>query len=179
MSITRDSRPILATAIVPEILLLSISWSVFFFPMLPPFVMPRVATSLISLLSAMTLAVRTSTLLPPKRSSYVWIEFFQESCQILMFFTVCLNILVEVIYHEWKFTELAQKMTDELKCAYVGMMSIVFIMATWGYLRRDEADSLSLVVMMTRAWLFLSLFCYLAYGMVRVRKAGSSTPADV
>jgi len=177
ISITRDSRPIFATAIIPEILLLLISWSVFFFPMLPPFVMPRVATSLISLLSAMTLAVRTSTLLPPKRSSYVWIEFFQESCQVLMFFTVSLNILVEVIYHEWKFTDLASKMTNELQKAYIGMIFVVFALCYWGYLMRDTVDGLTPVVSMTRAVLFVSLVCYLAFGISRVRKAGCPVDA--
>jgi len=178
ISITRDYRPVLSSVIVPEILLLSISWSVFFFPMLPPFVMPRVATSLIALLSSMTLAVRTSGLLPAKRNGYVWIEFFGECCQVLMLFTVCLNILVEVIYHEWKLNELASKMTIELRYVYVGLMSLVFTLCFWGSTRRDEIDGLSPVVLTTRLMLFVSLFCYLAYGITRVRSAGCSMPAD-
>lgn len=178
VSITRDHRSVFGSVMVPEILLLFISWSVFFFPMLPPFVMPRVATSLISLLSSMTLAVRTSGLLPPKRSGFVWIEFFQESCQTLMLCTVCLNIWVEVIYHEWKFTELASKMTDELKYIYACLIFLVGALCFWGYLRSGEPDGLAPVVLTTRSLLFVSLVCYLAWGSKRVRGVGCSMPAD-
>jgi len=182
ISITRNYMPLVFSCLVPNLLLLMISWSVFFFPMQPPFVMPRVATSLISLLSSMTLAVRTSRLLPAKRSGYVWIEFYEETCQTMMFVTVCLNILVELVFHEWKFVPLATTMSDELRRGYGCLICLMAIFWVWGYLRRDatslqfgfwdtEANGLSPVVFIVRVILFLGLLCYVAYSLARVSTA--------
>merc|ERR1719171_2649800 len=68
------------TMITPKLVLMVLSWTVFFFPVQPGFIMPRVATSMISFLALMTLSLKTDSMLPA-RSGATWIDLFEETCR--------------------------------------------------------------------------------------------------
>jgi hypothetical protein len=164
--VTRDWLPIVGAVLAPEFMLLTVSWVVFFFPMLPTFVMPRVSTSLISLLALMTFAVRTSQLLPPNAHD-VWLAYFEEICRTLMFFTVCLNIFVEAIYHQYQLVSLATSMNDELKWVFGALQVIAFSLCLWSY----DGHQLKRQALITRVLLYFSFALYVTYGAYRVHRS--------
>lgn len=93
--------------LLPQMLLVAISWTVFYFPLLPPFAMPRVATSLIAFLALMAL----------KSAAHGggWTDLVWETCVILLFLTIMLNIFVEIVNHTLNQASIARRMDNELK----------------------------------------------------------------
>jgi hypothetical protein len=103
--------------LLPELLILCISYSVFWFPLTAPFAMPRVATALIAFLSLMTLSLRTNALLPV-RAGLSWMDLVENSALYLMFFTVCLNILVLAGYHSFEEKDISTVINKEFRLAF-------------------------------------------------------------
>jgi hypothetical protein len=162
--IKRDSYPLVERIMIPELLLLSINWSAFFFPLLKQFIMPRFAACLLSFLMLITLSLRTNRMLPEDRSGFVWLEIFEECVETLMFFTICLHICVESIYHQWNCVELASRMTHELKFVFVAQALAVFI-----YTGMDRSGkNLAEMAVQVRVVLFGSAFAYIGYSFYRV-----------
>jgi len=129
LRVTRDHMAVIQSVIVSEVLLLCVSWAVYFFPLSLPFVMPRVATSVIAFLALMTVSSKTGAMLPSDgRAGLVWIDLFNECCQMLVFLTFGLNILVETIIHSWKEDGLAERMSTELQIIFpcVALVSLGF-----------------------------------------------------
>merc|ERR1719189_3213686 len=122
---SRRSMPYIQSLLVPELLVLAISFSVFWFPLLAAFAMPRVATALISFLALTTLGLRTNSMLPI-RGGLAWIDLFETCCQTLMFFTVGLNIFVLVVFHSFGAESLAEAIDFELKAFFPLMGLLVF-----------------------------------------------------
>jgi hypothetical protein len=164
--VTRHARPLIASALVPEFMLLCISWCVFQLPLLPPFVVPRVMTSLISLLALMTYNTRTEKLLPASRNGLVWLEVWEECCQILMFFGIVWNTLIEAAYHQWKCIDLAESMNTEVKCIFVALSAVMGALLWWWI----DGDDLETLVTIARLCLFTAFAAYLVSGCVRIQR---------
>merc|ERR1719454_2691841 len=110
---------------MPEVLLLGISYSAFWFPQAAVFAMPRTATAIISFLTLMTLSIKHNSMLPV-RGGLAWIDLFESACQGLMFLTVGFNILVLVTCHKFLLTDLADALDFELKFLFPIMGAIQF-----------------------------------------------------
>lgn len=110
IKVKRNAQVYLRKKLVPELFLVMISWTVFYFPLKPPFAMPRVATSLISYLSFTALAGKTSPGL-----GQTWLDVFEESVIISLFLTVFLNIFVEIVENSLERPRIASRIDYELK----------------------------------------------------------------
>lgn len=131
IKVHRHAQVYLRKKLLPELFLVAISWTVFYFPLKPPFAMPRVATSLISYLSFTTLAGKTGLGI-----GQTWLDVFEESVVISLWLTVFLNIFVEITSHTLEKPNIAQKMDYELKFLLPLMalitFAILFIGIGWG-----------------------------------------------
>merc|ERR1719380_304722 len=81
IKVKRRSDIYIKNLIVPE-LLLAIAYTVFLFPRATPFIMPRVAMSVMSFMALMLPSLRTSAMLPTRASSS-WIDIFSENCTMI------------------------------------------------------------------------------------------------
>lgn len=133
IEVKRNSDAYVKNLLVPELLLVAIAYTVFLFPQAAPFIMPRVATSMMSFMALMVLSLRTSAMLPTRGSSS-WIDVFEESCMMMMFTTLCLNVLVEVLEHECKLNPVASAMQKELR---VGLPIVEIIVICICFFRTD------------------------------------------
>jgi hypothetical protein len=161
--VDRNSYPLIERLMIPELLLLAINWSAFFFPLLKQFIMPRISACLLSFLMLLTLSLRTSRLLPQERSGFVWIEIFEECVETLMFFTICLHILIEAIYHQWSCVQLASRMAHELKLLFLVQCAIVFGFTAL-YTSGEHLADMAITI---RFLLFGSSFAYIIWGLKR------------
>eukprot|EP00929_Paragymnodinium_shiwhaense_P023804 TRINITY_DN14818_c0_g1_i2.p1 TRINITY_DN14818_c0_g1~~TRINITY_DN14818_c0_g1_i2.p1 ORF type:complete len:400 (+),score=74.03 TRINITY_DN14818_c0_g1_i2:97-1296(+) len=130
VNVLRDPTTYIGGSIVPELLVLAISYSVFWFPLTAPFAMPRVATALIAFLSLLTLNLKTNAILP-RAAGLTWIDLFECSVQSLMFFTVCLNILALASSHSFDAPHVATGINNELKIVFPVLVFCVFGGCAW------------------------------------------------
>merc|ERR1719387_2129112 len=179
MKLVRDSEALFHTLLLPELVLLMISWTVFTFPLLPPFIMPRVATAMIAYMALTTLMFRTSSMLPSRGGS-AWIDIFEGCSQILMFWIVCLNIFVEALHNEFGQAELARQINWEVRLFFPFALIVVYSIV---FLFISSPDSLYTLEVFTQLVLFLGIFGYsgfCVFRFVKARKAkedGSGSPA--
>lgn len=165
MRAARRSAPYIQNLLVPELLVLVISFTVFWFPLPKAFAMPRVATALISFLALTTLGLRTNAMLPV-RGGLAWIELFETCCQALMFFTVGLNILVLVVYHSFEAEALAVRMNNEMKLFFPTLALIVFAIC---FAKTDGTGLTWMAVAVNNLLLVVSVV-YMAYSIYRLSK---------
>jgi len=119
LEVKRRPEGYIRKKLLPQIFLVAISWTVFYFPLLPPFAMPRVATSLIAFLALMTL----------KSASHGggWTDLVWENCVTLQFLTVMLNIFVELVNHTLQQGSIARRMDNELKVVLPTLAIVNFV----------------------------------------------------
>jgi len=147
----------------PALLLLCVSWTVFFFPLLPPFAMPRVATAVIAFLALMTVSTRIDSLLP-LQGRLSWMHLFIECCAVMLFAVVCYNILVTHTYHVLDLHDLAEKIDKELRIFYPALTLLVLLICMLGTDGRD----VNFLKVITRLVLVIALFGYLLFCIKRV-----------
>merc|ERR1719262_1608393 len=85
--------------LVPTFIVLTISWCVFYFPFAGPFIMPRLALSVLALLTFTNLMLKSSRELPGS-APFNWNDLFNQQIQALMFTTIVTNISTEVVFHQ-------------------------------------------------------------------------------
>merc|ERR1712151_1289825 len=74
IDLKRNPTGFIQNTLWPETMLLLISWSVFWIPMLPPFVMLRIATAMIAFLAFVSVSGQANSLLGS--SSGTWIGLY-------------------------------------------------------------------------------------------------------
>lgn len=172
IQVKRKPGSFIQTYLVPEVLLLFISWSVFFYPPLIPFAMPRVATGIFSLLSLMTINSSTMAKLPPVRNGLTWVEVFNKNCLFLMVYTILLNVAVECVNHHWDQKELGEYLLFELRLSYPVICAFVLgACAFWpnGW-RIDVLAGLTMYV------LLFAFAAFLTQALLRLRGPGAKKP---
>lgn len=139
LRVKRDPLPYIQNMLVPCLLLLGISYSAFWFPEKNAFAMPKTATVVVSFLSLMTISVRTNQMLPV-RGGLAWIDLFEQSCQCLMFMTVCSNLFIQYTLNRGastppgtdpKSVALASQMCNEMKVIFPMLALIIFGTCFW------------------------------------------------
>jgi hypothetical protein len=100
--------------LMPTVLFLVISWGVFQIPLGNPFVTPRLALSILAMLSFTTLILQSSGALPDGAPCN-WNDILNSQVQAMMFATIVLNIFVEICKHEMKLEEFALFINTEAK----------------------------------------------------------------
>eukprot|EP00747_Dinoflagellata_sp_TGD_P162870 gnl/TRDRNA2_/TRDRNA2_180970_c0_seq1.p1 gnl/TRDRNA2_/TRDRNA2_180970_c0~~gnl/TRDRNA2_/TRDRNA2_180970_c0_seq1.p1 ORF type:complete len:472 (-),score=84.06 gnl/TRDRNA2_/TRDRNA2_180970_c0_seq1:278-1693(-) len=134
ITVHRNAEPYLMGILWPEFVMVMISWSVFWLPLLAPFAMPRVATALIAFLTLMTLSLRTNAMLP-MRGDTSWLDLVELNCSGLLLYNVVFNTVVLVMYHVLNEHTLAEVINHELIFVYAGMaivLTIICLCATGG-----------------------------------------------
>jgi len=166
----RRSVPYIQSLLVPELLVLAISFTVFWFPLKAAFAMPRVGTALIAFLALITLGLRTSTMLPI-RGGLAWIELFETCIQTLMFFTVVLNIFVLVVQHSFKEDELATLVNHELKVIFPVMAIICFLIC----FAKTDGKMLDVMAIIVNQFLLFANLIYVGWCSYRMHKHMQAT----
>jgi hypothetical protein len=171
MVVKRVAGPYISSLLIPEMLIVGISSGVYWLPLHGPFVMPRVATALIAFLSLMTLSLRTNALLPMP-TGVTWIDLFQSDCQSLMFLTVCFNIFVLSVYHNFERKLLAFQFDHEMKALFPGTAGILFGICFYN----TDGTELNWMVFLTNCGLCLGGLLYVGYCILRLRNVVPATP---
>jgi len=165
MTLARVSSAYIPLLIVPDLILVALGNSVFFLPLAVPFVMPRTALSVISVLSVLSNRQSISMLIPAG-GRLSWMSVFDESVFVVVCACCMLNIFVEGVNHQQKDPELANRMNHELKRL---MPALTVLICLACFLTRDpkSIDTLSQLVRLTLA---ITLFLYSVYSGKRAFK---------
>lgn len=162
MVIQRKSASHFEGMLLPELLLALIIYTVFWFPLTAPFIMPRVATCMISYLALVTFMFRTSSMLPTSDSA-CWVCVFEENTQSLMFGAFLINVVLIVIRHDMDIEELARKLQRETRVAYPVLGAFTYIMV----FSIPNAGWLTAVKWMCRVVLFVCFMGFSVVGFIR------------
>jgi hypothetical protein len=160
MSCRRKIEKYFDDHLVPSFIVLVISWAVFYFPFANPFITPRLALSILALLTFTNLMVKSSKELPGS-APFNWNDLFNQQVQSLMFATIVLNICSEIVHFSWQKETLARAMNHEAK-VLIPLASIMNIFIVLG-LGRYRWMSLSLATILTKASLVFFACCYASY----------------
>lgn len=113
----RNAEAYVENIFFPAFLLIGMSWTIFFFPTLPAFTMPRVSVSALAFLALVTLSRRIDDAMPT-RSALCWLDVFVECTESLMFAAISLNITEVYIYNTLNGQKLASRLGHELMFLY-------------------------------------------------------------
>lgn len=158
--------------LVPTFIVLMISWSVFFFPFEKPFITPRLALSILSLLQFTNLMVKSTKELPGA-APFNWNDLFNQQVQTFMFITIVLNILTEIICHQFEREKEARMMNHEAKIfvPFTSALNIIIILGSAYY----ELMSVKTATIVTKSSAMLLVACYGFYIFKVTHKAITST----
>jgi len=117
--------------LMPTTLLLIISFAVFWFPFMTPFVTPRMVLSVLALLAFTGFMIKSSELLPPG-SPTNWNDVFNECVLVLMSAAIVINTLSEVSEHQLHLPHLGQTINHEAKIVYPAHSAILLSIVVWG-----------------------------------------------
>eukprot|EP00929_Paragymnodinium_shiwhaense_P088651 TRINITY_DN4895_c0_g1_i4.p1 TRINITY_DN4895_c0_g1~~TRINITY_DN4895_c0_g1_i4.p1 ORF type:complete len:527 (-),score=77.86 TRINITY_DN4895_c0_g1_i4:135-1715(-) len=90
-AVQRSASQYSSTVFLPSVMLVGMAWSVLWFPLTTPFVMPRVAMSAIALLSQIALAQKVESFSPAGK--HTWLDTYLEMCFWMQFVTLIMNAL--------------------------------------------------------------------------------------
>lgn len=171
IKVSRRSEAYFRSLIVPELVLMVICYTTFHFPILLPFIMPRVATAMIAFLSLMMLSLRTGSMLPAT-GTLTWVDVFEEACQMCMFFMLLYNIMVEVVAFELERMALARRFQLELQ---IGIPVMIVITVLVCFLRTD-GEWLMGIAIFNRVLVFIAAVGYFGWCGWRLHQAKAFTP---
>eukprot|EP00928_Gymnodinium_smaydae_P011738 TRINITY_DN14300_c0_g8_i1.p1 TRINITY_DN14300_c0_g8~~TRINITY_DN14300_c0_g8_i1.p1 ORF type:complete len:495 (+),score=123.50 TRINITY_DN14300_c0_g8_i1:94-1485(+) len=107
IDVSRDSSSFFASTMFPQYLMILGAYSVFYYPMIPVYAMPRVAIVTIGNLALLSLQQKTIGMMPASGGTS-WINVFEESAMLTVGFTTVANILIENCDHTYQMKPLAQ-----------------------------------------------------------------------
>lgn len=162
--VERMSNTYVGSLLMPEALIMIISYSAYWFPLTAPFAMPRVATALISFLSLMTLSLRTNAMLPV-RGGLSWMDLFESNAQSLMFVSTVLNILALSAHHSFEAHDTAAMINSELKVAFPVLAALTFGVI----IQRTDGSGLQWMAYITTLVHVLFAAPYVLYCLYRLR----------
>jgi len=154
--------------LMPTCLLLMISWAVFWFPFQNPFITPRLALSILCLIAFTNLMVKSSGELPDGAPNN-WNDTFNFQVQVMMFFTIVINIFSEVCKHQVNLEELAQSINHEAKivlpCLSLVNCGLVMGSGAYGWM------SLGAAGVVTKLVIVIGMGSYFSVNMSRLKAA--------
>merc|ERR1719329_856826 len=137
------------------------------YPRLPHFTMAKATSLMIALLTLMSSRNGTSSKLPQGRSSTCWLEGFEDVLMYLTGLMLCMNVFMEIVYHKWEMTDLAERMSAAAKwtfpclCALIGLTCWFFIGSTkadWSYWL--PASPIAQMQTINKFWIVLFFYLY-------------------
>jgi hypothetical protein len=177
LSLRRTLGKYIDDHLVPSFIVLTISWAVFYFPFgTNPFITPRLALSILALLTFTNLMVKSAKELPGA-APFNFNDLFNQQIQVMMFATIIINIGSEVCFHQLGMEQLARGLNNEAKILIPvnSLISIVIILAAGRY----NWISLYEAVHLAKAFMLLFFLCYAAYVGYALVQASSKSGAGV
>lgn len=132
--------------LLPSSIALMISWAVFYFPFANPFITPRLALSILALLTFTSLIVKSSRELPGA-APFNYNDLFNQQIQTLMFVTILLNLASEIAFHTFHKEKLARCLNHEAKVLLpsLSIINIVLILGGGKYHWMELETTITLV----------------------------------
>lgn len=153
--------------LVPAAILVVISWAVFYFPFVGPFITPRLVLSILALLTFTNLIIKSTSALPGA-APWNWNDLFNQQIQVLMFMTIVINVLTEILHHTLEVPDIAKRVNHEAKIVLplmsAGNVVIILSAAYYEYL------SLNTVTYITQAMVAILLGSYI-YWIISITRA--------
>lgn len=104
----------------PAFIILGVAYSVFFFPMVAAFVMPRVAASIISLLGMLTFMTKNK--MPDS-----WTDVFLEAMCLQVACICLLSLTMEISFHTFKNEEFAKQLSFQYRCSFPVISMVIYV----------------------------------------------------
>lgn len=104
----------------PTFIILGVSYSVFFFPMVPAFAMPRVASGIISLLGMVTFMTKNK--MPDS-----WTDVFLEAMCLQVGAVCILSLTMEISFHTFKNEDFAKQLNLQYKVGFPVVSALIYI----------------------------------------------------
>lgn len=149
--------------LVPTFIVLTISWAVFYFPFgkdRNPFITPRLALSILCLLTFTNLMVKSSKELPGS-APFNWNDLFNQQVQCLLFLTIVLNICSEIFLHHFDEVSIAKMINNEAKfmMPFLSLLNCGVILTSG----RFHLMSLYVATILTKTLIFSIILFYAGY----------------
>lgn len=175
VKVTRMLGKYIDDHLVPSFIVLTISWAVFFFPFVGPFITPRLALSILALLNFTMLMVKSSKELPGS-APFNWNDLLNQQIQTFMFLTITINIVTESLFHQFGQDVLAKRVNMESKCIIPVMSScnIATVLGS-GYF---HWMSLYVATFLTKASVVVMIGCYAGYVSSNWKYPEKSSPSS-
>merc|ERR1719487_2473619 len=152
--------------LLPSAIALTISWAVFYFPFANPFITPRLALSILALLTFTNLMVKSTKELPGA-APFNWNDLFNQQIQTLMFLAIVLNIASEIAFHSFDKQKLSRTMNHEAKILMpiVGIVNVTLVLGSGKY----GWMALGLCTTITKVSVGVFGICYCGWVMYKVK----------
>jgi len=151
--------------LMPTALVMVISWAVFWFPFQTPFVTPRMALSILALLSFTNLMIKSSSALPGGAPCN-WNDNFNQMVLALMCTTILINIMSEICFHQIKLPELGIAINNEAKILQpMHSITILTIVESGGMYKWISVGNAQVVVKVIFGLVFSG---YIMYSLSRI-----------
>lgn len=151
--------------LLPTFIVLIISWSVFYFPFANPFIMARLALSILALLTFTNLMVKSTKALPGA-AEYNWNDLFNQQIQALMFITIVGNVSSEILMHQFFEEHLARHVNHAAKVIVPGLsiisISTILSAAHWKYMTLQHTSMVTQIGMNVVGFAYC---CYFVHGL--------------
>jgi len=131
MTVERQLSKYEESHLMPACLFIIISWGVFWFPFETPFITPRLALSILALLSFTNLVITSGKAIPPG-APMNWNDVFNFNVQALMMCTILLNILSEIYFHHFRVEDVARAVNNEAKIVQPVLSTVVLTITLTG-----------------------------------------------
>lgn len=126
VNVKRSTSKFLTSIIVPSLITVLFSYSVFWLPLATPFVMPRVAMAMFSHLSLMGLKGGYAAQLTGVNGAS-WGAAFISGFQVMLFVTVAFNIALECSSHAYNLTDISKEVNEEVRLFYPCLVLMVLV----------------------------------------------------
>lgn len=124
--VRRESKKFYDSVLWPCTFLVSCSYMVFWLPLLTPFVMPRIATAMISYLAMYSMMQKYDAMIGPGAGASYG-DAFLQGFGALMFSTIIINVALEATSHQLKEVEFATSLNAEMKLVYPALFLLTFL----------------------------------------------------
>jgi hypothetical protein len=170
ITVDRSIKKYFDDHLVPCGIVLAISWAVFYFPFANPFITPRLALSILALLTFTNLMLKSNKELPGA-APFNWNDLFNQQIQSLMFITILINITSEVVFHQFRMEVLARAMNNEAKVLLplTGMINVGLILSAGKY-KWMTLQSATIVAKVFLVVFLISYGSYCAWAMNNIKK---------
>jgi hypothetical protein len=160
ITVSREASQYTSTIFIPTMVLLCMTWCSLWLPLAAPYVMPRVAVSVISILCMMSVMNKANAMIPATGAT-TWMVTYLETCVLLQFVVLVLNALILSIEHrkEKGGLSVADGLDNELIVAFPILTALVLLFVCIGFF------------LVARLSIGLFMIGFIAYMFYRHRKS--------